>query len=246
MMNEVMKLMQEHSSVRSYNDKEISKELLEELVACGQSAASSSFIQAYSIIRVVDLKKRQAIAEAAGGQSWIIDAPEFMVMCADMQRINYASHKNHEGELKGYTEHFIAATVDTALMAQNILLAAESAGLGGVFIGGIRNNPQLVSEVLALPKHVYPAFGLCLGWPAHKNAVKPRMPVSTIMHEDTYNIDAVTSSVDAYDEAFTAYYGSRGSNAKSSDWSAPTTRAIQGKRREHMLEFLKNQGFLKC
>lgn len=245
-MNDVMKLMQEHSSVRSYSNKEISKELLEELIVSGQAAASSSFIQAYSVIRVVDREKRQIIAEAAGGQSWINDAAEFMVLCADMQRINYASHKNHEGELKGYTEHFIAATVDTALMAQNILLAAESAGLGGVFIGGIRNNPAKVAEVLRLPQHVYPAFGLCLGWPAHKNAVKPRMPVSAIMHEDTYNIDAVATSVDAYDEAFTAYYSSRGSNAKSSDWSAPTTRAIQGKRREHMLEFLKNQGFLKC
>ena len=245
-MNEVMKLMQQHSSVRSYTNKKISKELLEELIASGQAAASSSFIQAYSIIRVLDIEKRKIIADAAGGQSWIIDAAEFMVMCADMQRINYASHKNHEGELKGYTEHFIAATVDTALMAQNILLAAESAGLGGVFIGGIRNNPQLVSEVLVLPKHVYPAFGLCLGWPAHKNAVKPRMPVATVLHQDFYDIDAVQANVDAYDETFAAYYGSRGKNAKSSNWSAPTTGAIQGKKREHMLEFLKNQGFLKC
>lgn len=245
-MNEVMKLMQEHSSVRSYTNKKISKELLEELIASGQAAASSSFIQAYSIVRVLDTEKRKIIADAAGGQSWIIDAAEFMVMCADTQRINYASLKNGEGELKGYTEHFIAATVDTALMAQNVFLAAESMGLGGVFIGGIRNNPQLVSQTLGLPKHVYPVFGLCLGWPAHKNAVKPRMPVSTVLHQDSYDIDAVPACVDAYDEAFSAYYGSRGSNAKSSDWSSPTTRAIQGKRREHMLAFLKDQGFLKC
>lgn len=245
-MNEVMKLMQTHCSVRSYTDKKISKDLLEELIASGQSAASSSFIQAYSVIRVVDSNKRQIIAEAAGGQSWIIDAPEFMVMCADMQRINYASQKHGEGELKGYTEHFIAATVDTALMAQNILLAAESAGLGGVFIGGIRNDPNIVAETLGLPKHVYPAFGLCLGWPAQKNAVKPRMPVKTVLHQDTYNVDAVATNVDAYDEAFATYYGSRSSNAKSSDWSAPTTRAIQGKRREHMQAFLQERGFLKC
>lgn len=245
-MNEVMKLMQEHSSVRSYTNEKISKDLLEELIASGQSAASSSFIQAYSVVRVVDSNKRQIIAEAAGGQSWIVDAPEFMVMCADMQRINYASQKHGEGELKGYTEHFIAATVDTALMAQNILLAAESVGLGGVFIGGIRNDPKLVAATLGLPKHVYPAFGLCLGWPAQKNAVKPRMPVATVLHQDTYDVDAVASNVDAYDEAFAAYYGSRASNAKSSDWSAPTTRAIQGKRREHMQNFLQERGFLKC
>ncbi len=245
-MNNVMKLMQDHSSVRAYTDKEIELDLLEELIACGQSAASSSFIQAYSVIRVVDPEKRKIIAELAGGQSWIENAAEFMVMCADMQRINYASHKHSGGELKGYTEHFIAATVDTALMAQNVFLAAESAGLGGVFIGGIRNNPELVAETLALPEHVYPVCGMCLGWPAQKNAVKPRMPVSTILHQDTYDIEAVSKNVDAYDETFAAYYGTRSRNAKSSDWSAPTTRAIQGKKREHMLDFLRDRGFLLC
>tara|TARA_R110000772_G_scaffold38354_8_gene90528 strand:- start:626 stop:1363 length:738 start_codon:yes stop_codon:yes gene_type:complete len=244
-MNEVMQLMQEHSSVRSYTGKKISENLLAELIACGQSAASSSFIQAYSVVRVIDPAKRQIIAEAAGGQSWIIEAAEFMVLCADMQRINYASQKAGEGELQGYTEHFIAATVDTALMAQNILLAAESAGLGGVFIGGIRNNPQIVADTLKLPEHVYPAFGLCLGWPAHKNAVKPRLPVSAVLHQDIYDQAAVQSSVDNYDRQIAEYYGKRASNSKNSDWSSPTARAIQGKRREHMLAFLQARGFLK-
>ncbi len=245
-MNDVMKLMQDHSSVRSYTNEKIDPTLLEELIVSGQAAASSSFIQAYSVIRVVDPKKRKVIAELAGGQSWIVEAPEFIVMCADMQRINYASLKYREGELKGYTEHFIAATVDTALMAQNVLLAAESSGLGGVFIGGIRNNPQVVAETLILPQYVYPVFGMCLGWPDQKNMVKPRMPVSTVLHQDTYEIEAVASKVDAYDKTFADYYGSRASNANSSDWSASTTRAIQGKRREHMLEFLQERGFLKC
>lgn len=244
-MNEVMKLMQAHSSVRSYTSETIDETLLHEIIACGQAAASSSFIQAYSVIRVSDKIKRQTIAEAAGGQSWIIDAAEFMVLCADLQRVNYAAQKSGEGELEGYTEHFLAATVDVALMAQNMMLAAESCGLGAVFIGGIRNNPRVIADILELPQQVYPAFGFCLGWPRHRNAVKPRLPVSSILHQDSYELDKVASVVDAYDELIADYYGARASNAKSSDWSAPTTRAIQGKRREHMLEFLQAQGFLK-
>lgn len=244
-MNEVMKLMQSHSSVRSYTDEKIDEELLHEIIASGQAAASSSFIQAYSVIRVTEKAKRRVIAEVAGGQSWIIEAAEFLVLCADMQRINYASQKSGEGELQGYAEHFLAATVDTALMAQNMMLAAESSGLGCVFIGGIRNDPQVLVDTLEIPEHVYPAFGFCLGWPKHKNAVKPRMPVESILHENVYDQEKVKSAVDDYDEIIADYYGSRASNAKSSDWSAPTTRAIQGKRREHMLEFLQSQGFLK-
>jgi len=244
-MNEVMKLMREHSSVRSYTGEPIEQALLHELIACGQAAASSSFIQAYSIVRVSDTRKREIIAEAAGSQPWIIKAAEFMVLCADMQRINYACKKSGKGELDGYTEHFIAATVDIALVAENILLAAESCGLGGVFIGGIRNNPQVVSELIELPDHVYPAFGLCLGWPKRKNPTKPRMPVTSVLHEERYDANSIAPAVDSYDEQMKKYYEERGENAKISDWSSPTTNAIQGKKREHMLTFLQERAFLK-
>ena len=44
----------------------------------------------------------------------------------------------------GFVQQFIIATVDVALTAQNAMIAAESLGLGGVFIGGIRNDPEKV------------------------------------------------------------------------------------------------------
>lgn len=66
----------------------------------------------------------------------------------------------------GLAEQLLLGVVDTAMMAQNALTAAESLGLGGVFIGGLRNNIEPVTELLKLPQHVLPLFGLCLGWPA--------------------------------------------------------------------------------
>ena len=69
-----------------------------------------------------------------------------------------------EAEL-GLAEQLLLGVVDTALMAQNAFTAAESLGLGGVYIGGLRNNIESVTELLKLPKHVLPLFGLCLGWP---------------------------------------------------------------------------------
>jgi len=59
----------------------------------------------------------------------------------------------------------LLGVVDTAMLAQNAITAAESLGLGGVYIGGIRNSIEAVTELLQLPKHVLPLFGLCLGWP---------------------------------------------------------------------------------
>jgi nitroreductase len=244
-MNSVMQTMLEHSSVRSFENKAVDTSLLEQVLECGQAASTSSFIQAYSIVRVQDSDNREKIAQAAGGQQWVIEAPEFLVFCADMKRIQYALDKLDQGELPGLTEHFMASTVDVALMAQNVLLAAESAGLGGVFIGGIRNNPQLVCDCLELPQLVYPVFGMCLGWPAQRVAVKKRMPLSTVLHQERYNAEAIPQQIDAFDAQMEAYYAQRSDNVKSSNWSQQTVQSLMGKKREHMLEFLQGRGFLK-
>ena len=147
--------------------------------------ASSSFIQAYSIIRVTRPAARAAIARAAGNQPWIEQAAEFLIFCAD-RRVDAACRHASAGALEGWTEHRLAAVVDVALVAQNVLLAAESVGLGGVYIGGIRNGPQTVVDQLQIPELVVPVFGLCLGWPAESPAVKPRQPLELILHQDVY------------------------------------------------------------
>jgi nitroreductase len=241
----VRQLQREHASVRHYTGEPISDELLHELVACAQAAASSSFVQAYSIIRVRDPQARARIAAAAGGQAWIEQAAEFLVFCADLARIERACARAGAGPLEGWTEHSIVGIVDVALAAQNLLLAAESSGLGGVYIGGIRNDPQTVVEVLDLPHRVMPVFGMCLGWPARRNPVKPRLPVTAVLHEDRYQAEAIDAVITRYDEQMAGYYASRDSNAKASRWSDETARAVQGKKREHMLAFAQSRGFFE-
>ena len=231
-----------HSSVRAYTDEPIKPELMEILIQAGQAAASSSFVQAYSVVRVTRPEVRRVIAGAAGGQRWIEQAAEFLVYCADLRRIDAACRRAGRGGLEGWTEHGLAAVVDVALMAQNVLLAAESIGLSGVFIGGIRNDPQVLVNALRLPHLVVPVFGMCLGWPADKPRVKPRLPVAIVLHEDEYR-DPDDAEIAEYDATMAEYYRSRAANVKTSDWSTTTANAMQGKKREHMLEFLRRQGF---
>lgn len=243
--SETIELMLVHRSIRKFKDEAISTADLECLILAGQAAASSSFIQAYSIIRITDKSVRAEIAEVAGGQNWINEAPEFLIYCADLKRIELACIQQGQGELEGHTEHFIAATVDVALVAQNVLLAAESIGLGGVYIGGIRNNPQILADLLDLPDQVYPVFGMCLGYPTVDPEVKPRFPIASILHQEKYQIEKVEADVAVYDEQMKEYYGSRDSNNRMSDWSTQTAKAIQLKKREHMLGFLQQRGLLK-
>ena len=231
-----------HRSIRAYSTEPIAAELLETLIQAGQAAASSSFIQAYSVVRVTRPDVRKTIAAAAGGQVWIEKAAEFLVYCADLRRIDGACRRRGLGELEGWSEHSLAAVVDVSLMAQNVLLAAESVGLGGVFIGGIRNDPQVVADQLDLPELVMPVFGMCLGWPAADPQVKPRMPVDLVLHQDAYR-NPGDEQIDAYDTTMSNYYGARGQEAKIGDWSGATANAVQGKKREHMLRFMRRRGF---
>jgi nitroreductase len=238
----VIELQLAHTSVRSYSDEPIRPELLQALIQAGQAAASSNFTQAYSVVRVTRPEARTAIARAAGDQAWVEQAAEFLVFCADLHRVDLACRRAGMGEAEGWTEHGIVAVVDTGLMAQNVLLAAESVGLGGVFVGGIRNDLSTVAEQLQLPDRVAPLFGLCLGWPAQRDPVKPRVPTELILHQDVYR-ETTEDELAAYDAVINDYYQSRPRNPHPADWSHATADAVQNKRREYLLGFLQARGF---
>jgi nitroreductase len=243
-LTDTQRLQLAHASVRRFEARPIDDTVLRDLLRCGQAAASSSFVQAYSVVRVTDPDVRRTIADTAGGQPWIESAPEFLVFCADLARVERACARAGREPLEGQAEHGVAAIVDVALMAQNLFLAAESRGLGGVYIGGIRNAPDRVAELLVLPELVIPVFGMCLGWPAERNAVKPRQPVDMILHQDRYR-PVEDRELDAYDAVMAAYLDKRSANARRGDWSTTTARAIQDKKREHLLPFLQARGFFR-
>ena len=240
-MNDVINLLKSHRSIRKFTDQRIPRELLLELIRAGQSAATSSHVQAYSVIRVTNTANREKIAELAGGQPYIASCSDFLVFCADMKRPTDSAERSGTEVVRGMTEQFLVASVDTALMAQNVVVAAESAGLGICYIGGIRNNPAEVSDLLQLPDHVFPVFGLCLGYPDQDPEVKPRLPVESILMEDVYREDG--DSVNRFDDTMHAYYQQRTGGNKDTNWSQQLGPLFSAKLRAHMRDFLQKRGF---
>jgi nitroreductase len=240
-MNPTIELLKSHRSIRKFTDQPVSRELLEELIRAGQGAATSSHVQAYTVIHVKRPENREKIAELAGGQGYVASCGAFLMFCADMKRPTEAAERTGARVVRGMTEQLLVATVDTALMAQSVAVAAESAGLGICYIGGVRNNPQAISDLLGLPDHVYPVFGMCLGYPAHEPDVKPRLPVEAVLKEDTYSDDR--ELVAAFDDTMHAYYQSRKGGNKQSTWSQNLTPLFDTKLRPHMREFLVKRGF---
>lgn len=242
-MNPTIELLKSHRSIRKFKDQQIPRELFEDLIRAGQSAATSSHVQAYTLIHVVNPESRARLAELAGDQPYVESASDFLVFCADMKRSTEAAERSGADVTRGMTEQLLVASVDVALMAQNMVVAAESVGLGICYIGGIRNNPQEVSELLKLPEHVYPVFGLCLGYPDQNPEVKPRLPLASILKQDVYDDSSDEALVAEFDDTMARYYRERTGGNKSTNWSEQLKPLFTSKLRAHMKEFLNKRGF---
>lgn len=237
-MRTLLKLIGNHRSIRKYTDQSIDDKTLKEVLTNAQFASTSSYVQAYSIIRVKNPDNRRQLAHLCGDQKYVEAAPEFLVFCADLNRLKKASEIQGMKSQEGFVETFIIATVDVALYGQNVMLGAESLGLGGVFIGGIRNHPVEVSELLKIPANVYPVFGMCLGYPNQAPEQKPRLPLDLILKEETYEDDDETL-LKAYDDLVKAYYIRRTRGKVEHSWTEQMAHKMQGELRPHMKVYLE-------
>ncbi|MFF2019196.1 oxygen-insensitive NADPH nitroreductase [Paenibacillus sp. NPDC058177] len=246
--NETLELLNRHGSVRQYKDTPVSEEQLAAIIGAAQMASTSSNVQAYSVISVTDPGLRSQLAALAGNQAYIEQAPVFLVWCADLYRLREASTPHLVADSPTYedtTENLIVATVDVALAAQNAAVAAESLGLGIVYIGGIRSKIAEVSELLGLPDLVYPVFGMCVGYPAARAGLRPRLPLQAVLHRNGYDAATTLEQAKAYDEESRVYMRERTGGANDTPWSAMMAKRISEPARMQLKDFLQAKGFLR-
>lgn len=206
--NDVIATLLEHRSVRAYRPDPLPPGTLETLVAAASSAATSSNMQWWSVVAVTDPAVKKELAKVAGNQKHIEQCPLFLLWVADMarnQRISDAEKMTFE--TMPWLETFMVAAIDAALAAQNATVAAESLGLGTVYIGAMRNDPQRVAELVGLPKQAVVVFGLCVGHPdpAAPAEVKPRLPQSSVLHHGRYGATGEAADRAAYDKEMAAF-----------------------------------------
>ncbi|PFA69523.1 oxygen-insensitive NADPH nitroreductase [Bacillus sp. AFS015802] len=248
-MNETIENILKHRSIREFKNEPLTDEQIRTIVTSAQAASTSSYIQAYTIIGVKDPVKKKKLAELAGNQKYVEENGHFFVFCADL----YRHEKIGEWEEADVTpalestEKFMVALIDASLAAQNASIAAESMGLGICYIGGIRNDLDSVSEVLGLPERVIPLFGLAVGIPENHSDIKPRLPLESVYHEDSYNRDeaAMKEGLVRYDETISAYYHARTAGKRSDRWTGQMAKMLSGKKRMYMKEFVEKKGFNK-
>ncbi|GIF20922.1 nitroreductase [Actinoplanes tereljensis] len=227
-LNDVLRLQLAHRSVRKFGPQSVTDEELTALIAAAQSAPTSSNLQPWSVIAVRDPSRKARLAELAGAQAFISQAPLFLVWVADLSRAaRLAERAEVAVDAVDYLETTIIGFVDTALAAQNAVIAAHSLGLGSVFVGAIRNQPAAVAAELGLPPHTVATFGLAVGTPdpGENAGIKPRLPQGAVLHHETYDAAAADEHIPAYDERLASYNRRFG---LAGDWSGRVLGRLRG------------------
>ncbi len=248
--NETLDLLLSHRSVRTYLPDALPDGTVETLVAAAQSAASSSNLQVWSVVAVADPARKARLAELAGNQCHIVQAPLFLVWLIDLNRLTKLAEERgeHAGALD-YLESFLLGAVDATLAAQNAVVALESLGLGSVYIGGIRNKPAEVAVELNLPPHVFAFFGLVVGKPdpAIPASVKPRLPQGAVLFSEQYEWSEVQrDAVAAYNPRLREFQREQG--MPEQDWTAQAGQRVRDAKslngRDVLRDALRQLGFI--
>jgi nitroreductase len=185
-MNSTIQTLLNHKTIRSYHTTPIKDEVFNTLMDVASRTASSSGMQQASIIHVKDQKKKEIIAQVCK-QDYVAIAPILLIFVVDQHRNHHiamevVNHANHTHDV----DRFFQGFTDACLMAQSVVTAAESLGLGTTYLGAIHNDDETLIKTLNLPSLTYPVVGLLIGHPNIEPTLKPRLENSLRVFEDEY------------------------------------------------------------
>lgn len=242
-MNDVIRNLLSHRSIRSYQDKPVGEDQIDVIIQAIQAAPSWINGQQVTVIAVKDPERRAQFAQLCGGQKHVAEAPLFLIFCIDFYRSYLAAQMENLpfGALEDIDTLIVGAT-DVGIALGTAVAAAESLGLGTVAIGGIRRNALKVIDELELPPYVIPVSGLCIGHPADDPGLKPRLPKEAVYHEETYNKELIPL-LEQYNEVYSAYLAGRSSDQRSGTWTNAVATFYSKPYYGGTAEMLKHQKF---
>ena len=181
-----MESIKKRTSIRKYADKEVTDELLNQLLEEAMRTPTMGNLQLYSVVVTRSEEGKKALAPAHFNQPMVTGAPVVLTICADYRRTTLWA-ENRKGT-PGYDNilSFMNAATDALLFTQTFTNLAEEAGLGTCFLGTTIYMPQMIIDTLQLPKLVMPVATLTVGWPDEQPSLSDRLPLRSIIHNETY------------------------------------------------------------
>lgn len=169
---DVQKVINIRKSIRKYKDKQISDEIINELLDAARKAPSAKNVQSHKYFIVKDkVVKNKLIEVGAFKQPFVNDAPLIIICCSDPSQ--YPKSTDVDETPVNY------AYIDLSIAASFLVLRATELGLGTVFVAWIYRNK--IKEVLNLPKNYIIPFVIPMGYPDEDPNPKPRKGLKEII-----------------------------------------------------------------
>ena len=240
----------QHRSHRAFSDRPVDKGLLRLLCAAALSSPTKSDLQQRDIVIIDDPQLRRAIVDLLPDNPWTATAPGLLIFCGNNRRQRQIHEWRGRPFPNDHLDAFFNAAVDAGIALGAFVLAAEMVGLGCCPISAIRNHARKISELLALPMHVFPVAGLGLGWPAQSGAISPRLPLPVTVHLDRFDETDLRQRIDGYDrrraelqpyarQRYVSDYGM----AAEYGWSEDKARQYSKPERADFGAFVRAKGF---
>jgi nitroreductase len=172
MPNPIIDAMLNRKSIRKYTDEVPSEETLHEVVRAGQQAPFAA--QACSLLLTRERKKIP------------FHAPLYFIICGDFHKLELIMAKRNWRMISNDLELLVFSMLDATLMAENLIIAAESVGMGSCCIGMEAEYIESIRKKYELPERVLPLMGLTMGYPDEDAPPRPRYPLDFFLFEDKY------------------------------------------------------------
>jgi nitroreductase len=163
-------LFERRFSCRSFADTPLDRNAITPLLDAGRWAPSGGNLQPWRFVVVRDRALREQLARAAYKQDFLAQAPVVIAVCAV---------PGESARIYGDRGRDLYCLQDTAAAAENLLLAAADAGLGGCWVGAF--DETRVAGLLPLATGWRPVAILALGYPAEEEPQRSRRPIDEIV-----------------------------------------------------------------
>lgn len=149
------KVIRTRRSIRSYSSREVSENSIEKILEAARIAPSGNNLQPWSFIVVRDRDKKEKIARACYGQSFVASAPVVIVACGFPYANRYEPRRD------------LSYLVDVVIAVDHLILACRNEGLGTCWVGAF--HPEQIKEILGIPKDVEVIMVIPVGYPTHED-----------------------------------------------------------------------------
>jgi len=168
---DIKEVIQKRYSCRSYKDTPVPEEKLNGILEAARLAPSASNRQPYKFIIVKAKEKREKLAEAAAGQSFIAQAPIIIA------GVSLEPERTMSCEVPAYA-------VDVAIAMEHMALQAFAEGLGTCWIGAF--SQEEAKKILEIPEEYKIVALMPLGYPADSPGPKDRKNLDELVSYEKY------------------------------------------------------------